>query len=650
MKSVNANVYSKMSEIPISNIHPEGWMKDFLIRQKNGLTGNLDKIGFPFNEISWGAPEIDTTGKNVNPGWWVYEQTAYHLDGIERCGALLNDEELLAKAKKSFDYVLANADTDGYLGPKFMRVLNGWRRWPHVVFFRALFAEYSRTGDKDILEAICRHYIECNSDHSIKRDALNIEIMLLAYFYSGKKELLDMAIKTYADYNEKCDDEHCAKAMLSDKPVYGHGVSHNEFCKLGALLYIATGDEEYIKPVLNAYDKIDKHQMLPDGLHCSNEFLLDNDHMQTHETCNVVDYTWTIGYILMATGDGAWADKIEKCIFNAGFGSVDDNFKSLQYFSGLNQVIATANSNHGDFFKGHNWLSYRPIPDTECCPGNVNRFMPNYCARMWMQKDSALFAVLYGPSTAEFDINGNKISIKQETKYPFGDDVMFTVEAESDLEFALNLRIPAWCEKAKILINGEEIGFTTEKGFVKLAREFKNGDVIILSLLSEIKVCDHSGGGTYVQKGAILYSLPVEAEEHLITNEKKTTEDFPAFDLYPAGDWNYSICPDEEMIFEDKASRTDSPWTETDCPFSITVSAKKIKGWELERTNTVYFVDNLYEVPWKRKYLKGDFAFTPRIPDEKYILDNASEETERIKLVPMGATRLRLTLFPKYSK
>jgi len=115
MKSVNANVYSKMSEIPISNIHPEGWMKDFLIRQKNGLTGNLDKIGFPFNEISWGAPEIDTTGKNVNPGWWVYEQTAYHLDGIERCGALLNDEELLAKAKKSFDYVLANADTDDVL-------------------------------------------------------------------------------------------------------------------------------------------------------------------------------------------------------------------------------------------------------------------------------------------------------------------------------------------------------------------------------------------------------------------------------------------------------------------------------------------------------------------------------------------------------
>lgn len=643
--------YSKMEEVSISRIYPEGWLREFLLLQKNGLTGNLDKIGFPFDRISWAAADIDTTSDNDNPGWWVYEQTAYLLDGVERCGALLRDEELRKKAADAFAYVLQNADPDGYLGPKFLKEgTDGFGRWAHVVFFRALMAEYSRTGDEKLLFAVCRHYLDSKADFSVGRDVLNVEIILWAYLSSGDEKLLEMAIDIYKEYNQKCKDDNCVSAMLSDKKAYAHGVTYNEFCKLGAILYICTGEEVYLEPVLKAYEKIERYQMLPDGLHCSNEFLLDNDYMQTHEMCDVVDYTWTLGYLLMATGDGRWADRIERCIFNAGIGAVDEEFKSLQYLSGLNQVIADSGSNHGDFFKGQNWMSYRPIPAVECCAGNVNRFMPNYCARMWMQKENDVFAALHGPAMADFIVNGCKVSIRQENPYPFSDSLCFRIATDKPCEFHFHIRIPGWCEHADIMVNEEPVTYTTVRGFAQIRRVFQDGDCIRAALPSEIKIRDYQGQGRYVEKGPLVYAYNVKAVKNPITDTEKTTADFPAYDMYPDASWNYALCAEQEdgasPVFLDTHTES-NPWTLAGCPYKIQIAARKIKDWDLEHADMVRTVKDLYKVPWKWEVENGEYVFTPRFPEKAFVEKHGYEEREVITLVPMAVTQLRMTVFPK---
>lgn len=92
---------SKMEEVRMTHIMPQGWLKEYLTLQKKGLTGNLDNIGFPYDRISWGATDVDTTTENENPGWWVYEQTAYWIDGMERCSILLQDDELREKVESN---------------------------------------------------------------------------------------------------------------------------------------------------------------------------------------------------------------------------------------------------------------------------------------------------------------------------------------------------------------------------------------------------------------------------------------------------------------------------------------------------------------------------------------------------------------------
>lgn len=78
---------------------PRGWLREFLKTQKSGLTGHMEKAGYPYNERYWGAKKYPEF-KGVF--WWPFEQTAYHIDGMTRTAILLQDKELLKKRKILF--------------------------------------------------------------------------------------------------------------------------------------------------------------------------------------------------------------------------------------------------------------------------------------------------------------------------------------------------------------------------------------------------------------------------------------------------------------------------------------------------------------------------------------------------------------------
>ncbi len=637
--------YSKFEKVSIRKISPKGWLEKYLRNMYEGLTGNLEVAGYPFNKVGWDRFDVDTTNINENPGWWAYEQTAYMVDGMERAGQIAGFRGLTKKAERSFTYTLLNADEDGYMGPKLLKESDGWNRWPHVVFFRALLARYSATGDRAIIEALRRHYLGHEQDYSNFRDVMNVEIMLLVYLETGDVALLDLAEKSFKEYNEKCKDDNCVKAQLSNKKAYAHGVTYNEYSKLGALLYICTGKKEYLRPSVKAYKKIDKYHMLPDGLHCSNEFLLDNSYRQAHETCDVTDYTWALNYMLMATGNGEYADKIERCILNAGIGAVDEKFKALQYFSTLNQLVLDRTSNHCDFLQGDKWLSYRPNPGTECCAGNVNRFFPNYCAAMWFRKGrSTVYSALFGAS--EYKHNKD-VKIKQITDFPFSDEIKYEFDMKAPKKLKFNVRIPAWAVGAEIYVNGDKQELLVKNGFALVEREFANGDVVTVNLPSELKVVENRDE-VYVEKGPLLYTYGMVGDRQIDKSEKNSSKKFPAYNMYPDKKWNYGLCTDEESLKEIKIIRSemsDSPFEVGSAPIKIEVSVRELKDWDFEHKNVIHPVYNLYTRPWNRETKKGKYTFTPKLPTDEFVKKHGVGEKEKILLVPYGAGKVRLTVF-----
>lgn len=637
--------FSKLEEISIKNILPQGEMLRFLKRQAEGLTGNIEAAGYPFDTYGWGNFYDDINAeKRGDSIWWPYEQTGYWLDGAEKCAILLNDAKLKNKVHRIIKYVADNKDDSGYLGPKFLKSEN-MLRWAHVVFFRTLMTEYSATGDEKIVYLIKNHYCADKHKYSNGRDVLNIEIILWVYLHTGETEFLKMAEETFKEYNEIKIDDLNADMQMSRKVIKVHGVSFNEYSKLGAMLYICTGNDEYLKPVINAYKKVERYQMLVDGLHSAEEMMWNNNYMRAHETCNVTDYTWTLGYLLMATGNTEWADKIEKCIFNAGIGSIDEDFKALQYFSSPNQLIADRTSNRCRYYKGDGRMAYAPNPGTECCVGNVNRFFPNYCSRMWMKKGNDIFAVFYGASK----VNINGIEITEVTDYPFRDKVEFTFRMKKDMHINFNMRIPKWCTASSILVNGEEIVPDNKSGFAILARTFSDGDIITLNLPSEIKVCNYHGSGVYIEKGPLVYSFGMYGKRENISRDDEYDKSFPTFNIYPDKAWNYALCVSDEDIKNIKYTENPikgNPWDIRTVPNKIIVPAKRINGWTLERHKKIKRYKESPLVNRNTEIITGDFTFTPKIPSKSFVKTKELGKMEMIELVPMGCAKLRLTVFP----
>ena len=233
VSNVPAPKYAQFSEGLIDDITPEGWLKEILVRQQEGLTGHPEAMAYPYNSCLW-AGELERDSESRGADWWRFEQTAYYLDGLTRLGYLLDDEKFLQIWQENIDYVLANplppkkgidietqkkmeqqrrgprrdfnsqvsadprirermaaqqarrekqmrinaADRpEGRLGPETSSMA-----WPFAVFFRAVQAYYEVTGDPRIPEALEKNYLSYSVEQlGVDRFVVNVEGILWKY-------------------------------------------------------------------------------------------------------------------------------------------------------------------------------------------------------------------------------------------------------------------------------------------------------------------------------------------------------------------------------------------------------------------------------------------------------------------------------------
>ena len=663
--------YSHYQPMPLRGVRPAGWLQDFLERQSKGLTGNVAVSGYPYGAKFWGSKDDDTKGSYGS--WWPYEQTAYWIDGALKCGYLCGDTGLYQQALEEIDFAVDHAAPDGFIGPDSQREKD---RWPHAVFFRAVLAQYEISGDARYLDALTRHYHAMPHPMSGDRDVTGVEILLYLYQQSGQDDLLEMAEDLYARFNQQWPGHDCAiNTLLSDKQQTEHGVTYNEEAKLAAMLYCATGKADYLRAVVNGYAKLDRDSLLADGLHSCSEHIRGKDSRDMHEICDITDHTWALAYLLQATGDARYADRIEQVIFNALPGAITKDFRALQYFSCPNQVIATSTSNHNLFMRGLNWMSYRPDHEVQCCPGNLHRAMPNFISRMWMRSaDGGIAAALYGPGSLQTTAgeDATPVTITAVTRYPYQQSVEFTIQPAQPTAFAFSVRIPAWCTRASLSVNGQAVETVLAPGsFFKIERLWQDGDQVRLELPFELALDHWPRGGVSLTYGPLTLALPVPTRAEIETENSTTLQrqdtlgaqyeprpavvksDFPAWNLYPDGPWNYALCVDEESLKDLKVEWNENcrdPLDAANPPLKVFVKARRVRGWRMVHTRRLkQFGHWTEEGKFCRgtRTIQGDFQLTPPLPDPQRLPAKLEREIEEIELIPYGATLLRITVFPQ---
>ena len=628
---------------PPGVVRPEGWLGLYLDKQATQLSLHLPEVSWPFTGSYW-------DGEEHYESWWPWEQRGYWIDGALGCALVTGKQELLRVARAPVDYTLSHPLPSDFLGPALLRdgkesnpAIDNFR-WPNTVFFRALAAQGEATANPAIAEAIRKHYL---SDQGApyggaSRDVTNVEAMLWAYDRTRDERLLRMAENAWNDFLKSAEpgdresgDLH-PERVFANTPIHAHGVTYIEKAKLPAILYMHTGKQDYLRFALAAQERIFSHHMLIDGIPSTSEDYRETTALDCHETCDISDHTWSWGYMLMATGDGIWGDRIERAVFNAGMGAIKKDWKAHQYFSCPNQVLSTQTSNHAVLRGGraNGWMSYRPNGghDVACCGGNVHRFMPNYVIRMWMTDPrGGPAAVLYGPSSVALQLDGHHVEIHEETDYPFGEEIQFTIRCDRPVSFLLALRIPRWCRTPGLFVNDKSLPMPAiENGFVRLRRTFRPGDKITLTLPMKTELSYWPSNGIGIERGPLVYSLPIKEAWSPVVTPKYSTADFPDWDANPASPWNYgSGAPGAALLSKvqlRKNSMTSDPWCEP--PISLSVPLRRVPEWQLRSDP-------------KDPAIK----LTPPLPE----IDGSTlkAEVETLSLVPYGATHLRLTIFPE---
>jgi hypothetical protein len=622
---------SKFTTGKVAGIRPLGWMQTLLQRQHDGLTGHPEALSYPYNSCLW-AGEISRPDESYGDNWWRYEQTAYYTEGMLKLGYELGADEMVSKAMEGIEYTLAHPDENGVLGNSTLVGIT----WPMSVFFRVLQAKYEHDGDERIPKALEKHYLNFTPEDLAGgivggRNIMSLEGILWTYGKTYNTKLLQLAEDAWAIQDKFAVDE---TAITSDEPFYMHAVTFSEMLKLPLLLYAYTGRQHYLDLAMEAVRKVERESMLPDGVPSSAEFLCGNNISTSHETCVIVDYTWTLTHFLQVTGQAEWADKLEQAVYNAGLGAITKDFRSLQYFSSVNQFIATGSSNHNIYKHGSTWMAYRPTHETECCSGNVNRMLPNFVSRMWMtDSEGGAVATIYGPSKATFPTDKGNVTITCETAYPFMEMLEFRVSGDEGASIPLTLRIPSWCSHASLVVNGSPVDLLLPTGtFIKVSSAVKNGDVITLTLPMTVEKKTLEGQGVYFQRGPLLYAYAIpqqmteDTEEYANMHGKKPENaEFKCWNITPTGDFNYAYTDDGQPLeaFECGGS-ADAPIF----PFDLETVLLKLR------------------IPVKQiEWDLVDGRYTPAQPEQGR-LKLLGDATQYIDLVPYGCTELRLTVFP----
>jgi hypothetical protein len=388
--------------------------------------------------------------------------------------------------------------------------------------------------------------------------------------------------------------------------------------------------------------------MLADGIPSSEEGLSDKTSLSAHETCDICDFAWATTYMLNATGEVEWADKIERAVLNAGLGCVTKDFNTHVYLSALNQVVCQIGSSRSIIHRP-DVMAYCQEQQPCCCTGNVNRIFPIYVGCQWLRgKGDALVKALYGPSSCVHAVGGKSVKLREESLFPFSDTITIKV-VEGSATFPLYLRIPTWTTNPTVAVNGVKQQGVTSGRFFVLDGEHKAGDVIRLDFPKEVRVNQTEMNGVVVDYGPLLFALPIASHTEKVIMHEVVWMNTPAdakglygYNMRPASKWNYVLALDKDhnnrvQVIHNPIADPDNPWSAEKSPIEIRMLGLELKRWVLHYQEYTTFKGETKMMP-----------ITPPLPPRGMMtmVPVMCGKPERITLVPYGRTTLRLTVFP----
>lgn len=119
---------------------------------------------------------------------------------------------------------------------------------------------------------------------------------------------------------------------------------------------------------------------------------------------------------------------------------------------------------------------------------------------------------LYTPATATVDLGGPvSLTVRQETAYPRSGSVAIHLDPSQAARFVVRLRIPRWCDGARVEVNHQPVAAPVVKGaWLNIGRVWQANDKVTLDLpmpFRLIKGRKMQAGRVAVMRGPTVFCL-----------------------------------------------------------------------------------------------------------------------------------------------
>jgi len=426
-----------------------------------------------------------------------------------------------------------------------------------------------------------------------------------------------------------------------DKPARGwghhqHGVNTAMGVKTPGIAYLMTGEKYDRDAIFKCFENLDRHHGTPVGIFTAEECLAGNGPDKGCELCLVIDEMFSIEVLLSVVGDASLADRLEKITYNAFPATVGPKQWTHQYFQRVNQVVCEK--------KDRTYL-FGPYSHFPCCTANLPQGWPKFAANTWMATpDGGLVAIVYAPSEVTSIVAGDKkVTVVEETEYPFDEKITFTVRTDKAVEFPLYVRVPGWADAAEITTPDGKVADPKAGQYLKIARTWKNGDTVKVTLPMAAKIDRRQNNAVAIRRGPLVYALRIGEDWRKVKDWpdfKAKTPQCADWAIYPKTPWNYALQidsgnPGQSLKFE-KVGIKDYVFDSKLAPVLLKVKGRKLPAWKL--------TDHNAQVPQRKLLQPNRAGLPPKGPVE------STEPLEELTLIPYGAAKLRITVFPVLKK
>ena len=551
-RGVNTNP-EKFSSLPFGSIKPAGWLKEQMQKDIDGFVGNLDRI-VPelINDPIYDEGRLQKHSKAKDLGnqkegdaegdeqykWWNSETQSNWWDGYLRNVILLEDKKGIEKVKEYVEAILSTQDEDGYIGiyDKELRYKfsseNG-ELWSKASLYRGLLAYYEYSKDEKVFKAVERAVENVMQNYQIDKStpfnsgtSFNggvshgltfTDVLERMYFHTKNEKYRKYALFLYHDFSNTYQSEADAQLKNILNPTYklkSHGV--HTFEQLRALIIAKyAADNAETGSALTTYLQRIKNATTISGGAIGDEWIAGRNADATHtgyEYCSLQELLDSYCMLFQKSGDAETGDAVENIFYNAAQGSRNPHHSCIAYLKTDNSFEMSGTKN-GEIEPGRKQTRYKYSPAHQdiavCCNPNAGRISPYFIQNSWMKEnESTLVATLLVPNVLETTLNGNRIQIENVTQYPYENNFRLKITQVNASNFTLKIRKPEWVKKIK---TNEK--YKIENGFIVIERDFSPSDHVDISFESDIQIKTDKTGSHYFTYGALLYALPIDAEE-----------------------------------------------------------------------------------------------------------------------------------------